>query len=247
MPELSATFKDNRLISGHYGAITLGPWGFEASDRRSFLTLDDNSRHIRQSGQDYHFANGCWRLDYQTRLDAAAKTIHIRARFTALTDSPLQDAVIRLVFDKSAIDHGIIAGKTFTHKNSDKYRLRPVRKVQLQAAENRITVTLDHADGAGRFAPFMYLRDRDDHWIIHARLLPTAPIDDIWLRWANRFFTLSCPHALARGIWHIPGGKALFWRLREKWGRHAPEIQAVPLNIVPAGQSLMLEVTCHFH
>ncbi len=247
MPQLSAQIKNNRLVCGRYGAVTFGPWGFEASDRQSFLTLDDNSRHIRQNGPDYQFTNGCWQLDYQTHIDHAQKTIRLCARFIARIDSPLQDAVIRLIFDKSAIDHGMIAQKTYHHKNSDKYRLHPVRDVHLQAGENRITVTLDHADGAGRFSPYMYLRDRDDHWIIHARLLPHAPIDDIWLRWANRFFTLSCPNALARMVWHLPGGRSLLWRLREKWGRPAPEIQAVPLNIVPAGQSLVLEVTCHFH
>ncbi|PKR55983.1 hypothetical protein [Thalassospira marina] len=247
MPDLKVQIDQNRLISGQYGPVTFGPWGVEASDRHSFLTLDDNSRDITQTGQDYQFRQGLWHLDYQTAFDPDDQSLCIRARFTARVASPLQDAVIRLVFDKSSIDHGIIAGKCIRHTNSDKYRLHPVPNVTLQAGSHRITVTLDHADGAGRFSPFMYLRDRDDHWIIHARLLPHAPIDDIWLRWANRFFTLSCPNALARTIWHLPGGKALFWRLREKWGRHAPEIQAVPLNIIPAGHSLALEVTCRFH
>ncbi|WP_339780028.1 hypothetical protein [uncultured Thalassospira sp.] len=247
MPELISRIIDNRLISGSFGTVTFGPWGVEASDRISFLTLDDHSRHVQHARSDVDFQNSRWQLEYQTRHPQGSNAITLSARFTAITGGPLQDAVIRLVFDKSAIDHGIIAGQKVYHRDSDKYRLFPTRKVQLQTRDHhKIDVTLDHADGAGRFAPYMYLRDRDACWIIHARLLPTAPIDDIWLRWANRFFTLTCPQKLARLIWRFPGGKALLWRLRERWGRHAPEIQAVPLNILKPGQSLYLEVTCRF-
>ncbi|OSQ39753.1 hypothetical protein [Thalassospira mesophila] len=258
MPELTTQITDNRLISGSFGPVhfgtndfgpvNFGPWGFEASDRVSFLTLDDNSRHVNHAGTDINFKNSRWRLEYQTRPSQKDTAITISARFTALTGGPLQDAVIRLVFDKTAIDHGMIANQKYHHRNSDKYRLFPTRQVQLHTRDDRkIDVTLDHAEGAGRFAPYMYLRDRDESWIIHARLLPIAPIDDIWLRWANRLFTLTCPQKLARLIWKAPGGKAILWRLREKWGRHAPEIQAVPLNILKPGQSLYLEVTCRFH
>ena len=248
MSKLNTHIVDNQLISGSFGPVQFGPWGFEASDRVSFFTLDNNSRHITRAGQDVIFQNSRWRLDYETRQSQQHGSITLSARFTALTGGPIQDAVVRLVFDKTAIHHGIIANRKFLHHNSDKYRLFPTRKVQLFTHDHHhIDVTLDHAEGTGRFAPYMYLRDRDDCWIIHARLLPAEPIDDIWLRWANRFFTLSCPSKLARLVWKTPGGKAIFWRLREKWGHRAPEIQAVPLNILKPGQSLYLEVTCRFH
>lgn len=246
MKKLQAKVINDRLVTGQYGDIRFGPWGFECSDRRSFLTLTDQCRNAHQNGDYWRLAEGDWALDYHAR-QTDPNTLHIRATLTALRDGLLQDAVIRLVFDKSAIQTGEIAGRIFRHTNSDRYRLYPVHTAQLTGTDGTVlSVTLDRHDGAGRFAPYMYLRDQGDHWIIHARLLPVDPVDYVWLRWANRFFTLSAPHWFAHLVWKCPGGKALFWRLRERLGRHCPEIQAVPLNNIKSGQSLLLEVTCRF-
>lgn len=247
MTKLSVTIAENRLIHGQFGAIRFGRWGIECSDRQSFVTLTDRPRNVT-------CRNGVWQLS-QGRLHIALSTeqsapdrVSIRADFTALADTALQDAVVRLVFDRHGIAHGIIGGKRLCHRNSDKYRLFPVSRATLVGrAGEHITITLDRADGAGRFAPYLYLRDRDDHWICHARLLPTGQVDQVWLRWANRFFTCSAPDALSRRLWQIAPLRDTLWRLRERKGRRWPEIQAVPLNILKKGHSLSLEVTCHFH
>ena len=246
MKRLQAEIINNCLVSGQYDDIRFGPWGFECSDRHSFVTLTDQCRNARHIGNHWQLAEGEWALDYHTR-QTDPNTLHIRTTLTARCDGLLQDAVIRLVFDKSNIQTGEIAGRTYPHTDSNKYRLYPVRNVRLNGTDGTIvSVTLDRYDGAGRFAPYLYLRDSDDHWIIHARLLPIDPVDHVWLRWANRLFTLSTPNWLARMIWNCPGGRAIFWRLRERFGRHCPEIQAVPLNNLKSGQSLLLEVTCRF-
>ncbi len=246
MKKLQAEIISNRLITGQYGDIRFGPWGFECSDRHSFVTLSDQCRNTHQVGDHWQLAEGDWALDYQTsRIDPA--TLRIRATLSARRDGLLQDAVIRLIFDKPTIQSGEIAGRKYHHTDSDRYRLHPVRTVRLMGTDGTIiSVTLDRYDGAGRFTPYIYLRDRGDHWIIHARLLPIDPVDHIWLRWANRFFTLSAPNWLAQLVWNFPGGKAVFWRLRERLGRRCPEIQAVPLNRLKSSHSLMLEVTCRF-
>ncbi|WP_417812147.1 hypothetical protein [Thalassospira alkalitolerans] len=246
MIKLHSTIQNNRLISGHFGDIMFGDWGFECSDRQSFVTLSQTCRNATRSDDDWHLAEGHWHLRYQTTRQSH-NTIRIRAKLTAITDGILQDAVIRLVFNKSAIIAGEIAGQRYRHTDSDRYRLHPVTTAKLRGENGTtITVTLDKVDGAGRFAPYLYLRDRGDCWIIHARLLPVDPVDHIWLRWANRFFTSAAPDWLARLIWNCHGGKRLLWRLRERLGRHCPEIQAVPLNRLRAGQVLKLGVTCHF-
>ncbi len=246
MKKLQVQIINDRLITGQYGNIRFGPWGFECSDRQSFLTLTDQCRNARQIGDYWQLSEGDWALDYHTS-QTDPNTLHIRATLTALRDGLLQDAVIRLVFDKSAIQTGEIAGRKYRHTDSDRYHLYPVHTAQLTGTDGTVlSVTLDRHAGAGRFAPYMYLRDQGDHWIIHARLLPVNPVDYVWLRWANRFFTLSAPHWFAHLIWKCPGGKAAIWRLRERLGRHCPEIQAVPLNNIKSGQSLLLEVTCRF-
>ncbi|WP_430470819.1 hypothetical protein [Thalassospira lucentensis] len=249
MSQLQTDIRNRRLISGQFGAITFGKWGIEFSDRHSFATLTDTPRNAHLSNDIWQFRQGRW----QTRLRTAQTdptTITAHAQFTAIDDAPLQDAVLRMVFDKHDIAHGAIAGKTFEHRDSDKYRLYPISDtpdVRLVGTDGcEIIITFDTFDGAGRFAPYLYLRDRGDHWIIHARLLPINPVDHVWLRWANRFFTLSAPDPLARALWDMPGGQKLLWRLRERLGRHCPEIQGVPLNIVLAGQTLSLGVTCRF-
>ncbi|KJE34427.1 hypothetical protein UF64_15255 [Thalassospira sp. HJ] len=246
MKHLSTEISENKLISGQYGDIHFGPWGLECSDRHSFVTITDQPRNAILRDDIWHLSDGRLQIKYETE-QTSSNTIRLCLSVEALNDIPLQDAVIRLVFDKNAITHGIIAGRTFTHCNSDKYRLYPIKQVQLVGQDGgTITVRLEDADGAGRFDPYMYLRDRDDHWIIHARLLPCDPVDQVWLRWANRFFTLSAPNGVSRFLWRISPIKKLLWRLRERAGRRCPEIQAVPLNHLKAGQSLGLEVTCHF-
>lgn len=246
MKKLTTTITDNRLVCGQYGDIHFGPWGLECSDQQSFVTVTDKARNAKQIGDIWHLSGGRLRIKHETH-QPTPNAIQMRLCIHALDDILLQDAVIRLIFDKSAIQHGRIAGKTFHHTNSDKYRLYPTKLVELVGlGGTMISVTLDQADGAQRLEPYMYLRDRDDHWIIHARLLPSDPVDLVWLRWANRLFTLSAPGALSRVLWRIPPVKKLIWRLRERMGRHCPEIQAVPLNRLKAGQSLTMEVTCHF-
>ncbi|WP_417827828.1 hypothetical protein [Thalassospira sp.] len=246
MKNLTVAITDNKLIDGQYGDIRFGPWGLECSDRYSFVTVTDQPRAATRRGNVWQLSTGRVRIAYRTD-QTSENTIKLTLNVCALDNIALQDAVIRLVFDKAAIKHGIIANKTFTHTDSDTYRLYPTKQAQLIGRDGTvITVTRDQADGAGRFDPYIYLRDRDDHWIIHARLLPRDPVDLVWLRWANRFFTLSAPDQFVRFLWRITPVKKLLWRLRERMGRHCPEIQAVPLNRLKAGQSLTLEVTCHF-
>ena len=246
MTKPTVIITNNKLMSGRCGNITFGPWGLECSNQHSFVTLTDRTRNAKQVGDIWHLSGGRIHIAYETRKPTP-NTIGLKLRIQALDDILLQDAVIRLVFDKTAIGHGRIADKTVQHTNSDKYLLYPTNEAELIGQDGAtVSVTLDHADGAGRFDPYMYLRDRDDHWIIHARLLPSDPVDQVWLRWANRFFTLSAPGWFSALFWRMPVFKKLLWRLRERMGRHCPEIQAVPLNRLKAGQSLSMEVTCHF-
>ncbi|WP_412776916.1 hypothetical protein [Thalassospira lucentensis] len=249
MTQLQTDIRNHRLISGRFGTITFGKWGIEFSDRHSFATLTDTPRNATYTDGIWHISQGRWQTALRT-VQTDQTTIVASAEFTALDDAPLQDAVLRMVFDKHDIAHGAIAGQTYRHRDTDKYRLFPLSQapdVRLVGTDgHEIIITLDAFDGAGRFAPYLYLRDRGDHWIVHARLLSVDPVDHVWLRWANRFFTLSAPDPLARALWDMPGGQKMLWRLRERLGRHCPEIQAVPLNTVLAGQTLSLGVTCRF-
>ncbi|MBX2831339.1 MAG: hypothetical protein KTR23_09195 [Rhodospirillales bacterium] len=246
MTKLQTTIDNDQLILGQFGDIEFGPWGIECSDQDGFITLTDTTRNAGYQDGIWHLPTGRLIIDLHTKQIDANK-IAIAASFTPLDDMALQDAVIRLVFDKEAIKSGIINDQVFVHTNSDKYRLYPTKQAQLVGVSGHcITVTLDATNGAARFDPYLYLRDRDDHWIIHARLLPRDPVDQIWLRWANRFFTLSAPNPVARWVWRISPLKNLLWRMRERLGRRCPEIQAVPLNTLRKGQVLSLEVTCHF-
>ncbi|MFV1850619.1 MAG: hypothetical protein ACMZ66_07920 [Thalassospira sp.] len=246
MTELKAKIAHDRLMDGHFGDIHFGAWGIECSDRNSFVTLTDTSRKAFFKDGVWHLASGRLKIELKT-AQTSASTLTIKAAFTALDDIALQDAVIRTVFDKSNIKHGIIADQTIPHTNSDKYRLHKTDHAKLVSKGGHVvTVHLRKPDGTGRFEPYLYLRDRDDHWIIHARMLPIDPVDHVWLRWANRLFTASAPNAIARLLWKCKPTQKLLWRLRERLGRSCPEIQAVPLNILKSGQSLSMEVTCHF-
>lgn len=246
MTELKAKIADDRLLEGHFGDINFGAWGIECSDRHSFVTLTDTSRNALFKDGIWLLASGRLKIELET-AQTSPNTLTLKAAFTALDDIALQDAVIRTVFEKSNIKHGIIANQTISHTNSDKYRLHKTDHTKLvSTGGHSVTVRLTQSDGAGRFEPYLYLRDRDGHWIIHARMMPINPVDQVWLRWANRFFTASAPDAIARLLWKFKPTQKLLWRLRERLGRSCPEIQAVPLNVLKSGQPLSMEVTCHF-
>ncbi len=246
MTELKAKIADDHLLEGHFGDIRFGAWGIECSDRHSFVTLTDVPRSAFFKDGVWHLASGRLKIELKT-AQTSPNTLTIKAAFIALDDIALQDAVIRTVFDKFNIEHSIIADQTIPHTNSDKYRLHKTDHAKLVSKGGHVvTVRLTKSDGMGRFHPYLYLRDRDDRWIIHARMLPINPVDQVWVRWAHRFFTASAADPIARLIWKFKPTRNLLWRLRERLGRSCPEIQAVPLNILKSGQSLSMEVTCHF-
>ena len=105
MRQSTTTITNNVLINGHYGDITFGPWGLECSDQHSFVTLTDHPRNAKQVGDIWHLSGGRIRIAYETRKPTP-NTIGLKLRIQALDDILLQDAVIRLVFDKTAIRHG---------------------------------------------------------------------------------------------------------------------------------------------
>lgn len=246
MTEVMAEIANNRLVTGRFGDIRFDAWGIECSDRHSFVTLTDTPRNTYSRDGVWHLLTGRLRIELETK-QTSVNSIVMKAIFTACEDIALQDAVIRTVFDKATIRQGIIANQTVLHTDSDKYRLHKTDHAKL-VSRNGTTVTLrlTQSNGADRFEPYLYLRDRGNHWIIHARMLPIEPVDQVWLRWANRFFTASAPDAIARLLWRFRPTRKLLWRLRERLGRGCPEIQAVPLNVLKSGQSLSMEVTCHF-
>lgn len=246
MTELIAEIGNNRLVTGRFGDIRFGAWGIECSDRYSFVTLTDTPRNANCRDDIWNLLSGRLKIELET-AQTSSNALTIKAAFTACEDIALQDAVIRTVFHKATIRHGIIADQTVLHTDSDKYRLHKTDHAKLVSRNgNTVTVRLTQSNGAGRFEPYLYLRDRGNHWIIHARMLPIEPVDQVWLRWANRFFTASAPDAIARLLWRFRPTRKLLWRLRERLGRGWPEIQAVPLNVLKSGQSLSIEVTCHF-
>jgi hypothetical protein len=89
----------------------------------------------------------------------------------------------------------------------------------------------------------MYLRDEPGFWIVHARLIPKEPCDLYWIRWANRFGTLSLNDLWSRRLLRTKWLKDGLWYLSERRGGR-PALQAQGLAVLNPGDCLELQAEC---
>ncbi len=247
-----------RLYYNHQNIIK--PWGIETADSSAFFSLEkDVGYRYKTLQQSIHHGThtfcadiktkmreGQWHLQVSDKITDAHNIIR-RAEAVCLEDSYFMDFVMRFRFKKKFIKHAEIADKKIIHNNTNVYNQYPVNKVVLQGSDYKIKIDITNSTVPEKMKPFMYVRDADDEWVVHVRMLPEdwdKEIIKVCNRWAQ---TRPLPLWMSRVILNIPSLKKHLWYRNEVNPYKNPVLKRMNLNAFPMvkllkGDCLMWEV-----
>jgi hypothetical protein len=250
---LRVEWQDGLIKRFVQSGITGFDWGPETADRGSFFSLTEKAANCRieaQSGTalpnghvrrvEVAMSEGRWIMDIETVRHAGR--IRITQRLRCLERSVFQDFVIRFKFTQSSFTSGRINKSTVRHENRNIWHQHEVTEASLLGASATVRLNARGID-AGKFRVCMYLRDEPGSWIAHARLIPVEPCDLYWIRWANRFGTLSLSDAWSRRVLRRRWLKRKLWHLSERRGGR-PALQAQGLAVLGPGECFGLQAEC---
>jgi hypothetical protein len=187
-------------------------------------------------------SEGHWSMDIETRLHDGR--ISIAQSLTCIDRSVFQDFVIRFKFADSSFAEGWINNCRITHQNRNIWHQHEASEVRLLGKRGIIRLSM-RGTYADKFRACMYLRDEPGSWIAHARLVPREPCDLYWIRWANRFGTLSLSDLWSRRLLRSQWLKDRLWYLAERRGGR-PALQAQGLAVLDPGDCLALQAECTY-
>lgn len=246
-------------LSVNGGENLILPWGAETADEWSFFSLEKGVgyRHQRLNERlewdeknnngniECQMRQGHFRLQFEDRLlnDEVLRSLSLET----LESTVLMDFVLRFRFKKEFFPKALIAGNTFEHINSNVYHQFAVSEASLFGLDQKITIRIDEAIFPSSFKPHLYVRDRGDEWIIHARMIPvkhdrerikicnalfmTSPIP----RWLGNFLLRS--NTIRNQLWYR-GERAPYATSFFRW----LNLNAFPFCTLPKGEKLSWKV-----
>lgn len=251
---------------GHIESIILKkkelifPWGIECGDSMGFFSQTDSG--VRSSNeylkikitnsssssiQKVNLSDG--ELIVGSNNQWNKKEIERNVYAKAVKDTFLMDFVLRYRFKKNIFHTAIINKKKIIHNKTNIYYQYPVKEAMLLGEDCKITIKLNEVETADIFKPYMYVRDFEDEWIIHCRLLPEVfekKVLKLNVPWYNK----SIPQFLSNIILSIPILQKRTWYRTEKkkyssWnliGRFFKP-SSYPLAMLKAGKIISINST----
>lgn len=215
------------------------PWGFETADSSAFFSLEKNVGYryniLKETSASNSETNngeivvkmreGKWKLIHEDKI-INNNTIHRKYDLKCLEDSFFMDYVTRFRFKKEFFKKALIDDKTFFHENTNIYHQYPVDEVKLFGKKNYDVVikTIKSSVPEG-MKSFMYVRDREDEWIVHSRMLPIR-FDKNVIKLCNEWFkTRPIPNIFTKIVLKNKKWKNNLWyrgefsAFRSKWLR----------------------------
>ncbi len=178
---------EKKVVSEVYldGHNIINPWGIETADSSAFFSLEEGvgyrHRVIHEkyiSDNKNYYANlivemyeGKWELNVNDRI-IDDNMISRKAEILCLEDSFFMDFALRFRFKREFIEYAEIGGNKYYHENSNIYCQYPERSVFLKGKGFNLTIDVKDLVTAEKMNPVMYVRNRTDEWIVHARMLP---------------------------------------------------------------------------
>jgi len=205
------------------------PWGMETADSSAFFSLEDGvgyryqmiSREVDHTDQHYRgcyvvqMVEGKWKLNIEDKI-LSEHSLHRTAKLLCLEDSHFMDFVMRFRFKKSYFPFAMIDGKKFQHANTNIYYQYPVREASLEGEKYQITLNVEEVQCPESLSPYMYVRDHEDEWVVHARMLPVnwdKEVVKLCNPWAK---TRPLPQVLSNFLLAVPAIKKSLWYRGEK-------------------------------
>lgn len=212
------------------GDNIINPWGVETADSWAFFSLEKNigyrytsSNQKFEKGENYYrtfqeitMKEGRWSLETEDLI--IGRKIRRTATLRCLEDSVFMDFVVRFRFKSSFFPVAEIYGKEFCHKSSNIYHQFLAKKASLRGFEKKIEIKIIEADCAEKFTPNMYVRDHQEEWVVHARMIPKDS-DKVVVKLCSKYFKTSpLPNWLSWVLLKIPKLKEYLWYRSE----HSP-------------------------
>jgi len=247
---------------GVAGKNLIEPWGVEFADSYSFFSLESGigyrysvlkkdekmSDTSREISQVVRMKEGLVKFQLEEWLESPTslrRTLHL----TCLEKTNLMDLVLRFRFKHTIFDQGFINGKEYEFVNSQIYHQFPVDFVEVGNAHYRIRIGIFDSVVPANMGSFMYLKDADGSWVIHARMLPRFGDKEVIKLCSNLFKTAPLPQSITNLLMKSTRIKqALYYR-----GERCPyrsrlvslfSPNAYPIATMEEGTELMWDVRC---
>ena len=236
------------------------PWGIETADSSAFFSLEDGFgyRYSLLGEEKYHddktfrytcrveMQEGSWDLFLYDRIIDNSRVLRT-ARLLCLKDSYFMDFVMRFCFHKHFFPKAQIAGYTYHHRNTNVYYQYPTSKVSLNGESEKIIIHVQKSSSPEQLKPHMYVRDNNQQWVVHARMLPTRWEKEVIKLCNNWAQTRPLPQCLSNLILSSKKAKKALWYRGERspfTGKILKRINpaAFPMVLLKKGQELYWQV-----
>lgn len=239
----------------------INPWGIETADSWGFFSLEKNIgyRHFRtdkdthreikksQLNLEVEMPEGHWIMRVADQL--TEKSVIRTVNLNTLKESWFMDFVMRFRFKKKYFDYAEIADKKIIHANSNVYHQYPVNEAWLKGKKYNVHLQVQDLIHGDEFAPFLYVRDYQDEWIIHIRFLPLKTEKTIiklcngWCK--TKPLSPFLNQELLKKIWIR--NQLLYRSERKPYENKLMRVlcpNAFPLVSLPANKNLLIKAEC---
>lgn len=162
------------------------PWGVETADDSAFFSLEKGigwrreilSEKYTSDNKTFNYEvtckmnKGMWKIVGVDRIEQ--NSIIRKIELECLEKTLLMDFVLRFRFKKEYFDHACICGETIKHLNSNIYHQRKTDNVSLHGKRYIVNVKVENKQCSTKMQPEMYVRDSENEWVIHARMMPSV-------------------------------------------------------------------------
>ena len=244
------------------GRNIIRPWGVEFADSSAFYSLEDGFgyryellEHQESTGPSFRKIFQVVRMREGLVSVALTETLTGPRKFcstctlTCLENTTLMDFVLRYRFLASRFPRGYIAGRALSFVGSNVYHQYSVDSAAIGNSEYSIRVEVVDSTVPSSMKGHMYLRDSDDTWVLHVRMLPVAWNKEVIKLCSRWFGTRPLPQWVSAPLLRTPRVKEALWYRGERhpWRNRVACIfspNAFPMARLRKNEILRWETAC---
>ncbi len=244
------------------GRNAIRPWGVEFADSSAFYSLEDGEGYryevleseettgpkSREILQVVRMREGLVRVHLNERWDGTREIRHT-CTLTCLEDTTLMDFVLRYRFLSARVPRGYIGGREVPFIGSSIYHQYPVDSAAVGNERYSVSVAVLGKTVPACMKAYVYLRDSEDAWVLHLRMLPVAWHKEVIKLCSRWFGTRPVPQWASAALLRVPGVRAALWYRGERrpWRNRIARVfspNAYPMAHVRKGEVLSWDAVC---
>jgi hypothetical protein len=244
------------------GCNIIRPWGIEFADSSAFYSMEDGFGyryelldHLESVNGDSHkvvqivrMREGLVRLELNEGLEEA-RSFRRTCTLTCLEDTTLMDFVLRYRFLASEFPGAFIADRTLTFARTCIYHQHPVDTAAVGNGRSTVRVTVLERVVPANMKAVVYLRDGEDAWVLHVRMLPAQWEKEVIKLCSRWFGTRPMPQWVSGPVLGIPWVREALWYRGERrpWRNPVACVfspNAYPMAHLGKGEVLRWDTNC---